>query len=83
NIGDILGAFGGAAGDSGEAQPADQDTVDVEPDAPHTAKPDAAAAEKPIYSDPCDHCMINCDRARLGLPAYDEVLRMAKGWRRY
>ena len=64
---------GGPAGPDGDDL-AQQGAEDAPIDVKNTA---------PIGADPCADCPIQCDRARLTLPSYDQVCAMAKDWQRY
>ena len=44
---------------------------------------EAQTSYTPIAKDPCANCPINCDRARLGLPQYEEIRKMAADWQRF
>jgi len=70
-LGDLSGIFQMM---NGFAAP--NDTGEEEP-------PIEVSADTPAQYSSCDHCPLQCDRAGLGLPPYEEVRQMADHWQRW
>ena len=67
-LGDLAGMMG-AFSDTQNAE-TNEDTIDISP-------------PKTTPFDPCRDCRLQCDRAGMDMPSYDEVKRMAEDWQRY